>query len=131
TPAEREDLLVAWNQTDAEYPRDACIHEVVAVCAERTPDGLAVVSGKTQLNYHELNRRSNQLAHCLREHGLGPEVLGVVCLERSVEMVVAILGILKAGGAYVPLDPSYPAERLSFMLHDAQAPVLVTPHTLN
>jgi amino acid adenylation domain-containing protein len=126
TEAEREQLLVTWNQTDAEYPRDTCIHDQFAAQAERTPDALAVASGNAQLTYRELNCRANQLANYLAANGVGPGVLGAVCLERSIEMVVAMLGILKAGGAYVPLDPSYPAARLRFMLDDAQAPVLVT-----
>ena len=83
---------------------------------EKTPDAIAVVFADQRLTYRELNQRANQLAHYLRKLGVGPEVLVGVCVERSMEMIVGILGILKAGGAYVPLDPSYPDERLAFML---------------
>ena len=93
---------------------------------ERTPDAIAVVFEAEQLTYGELNRRANQLAHHLRALGVGPEVLVAICLERSLETVIGLLGILKAGGAYVPLDPAYPQERLAFMLRDAQVPVLLT-----
>ena len=86
---------------------------------ERTPDAIAVVFETEQLTYGELNRRANQLAHHLRALGVGPEIVVAICLERSLEMVVGLLGILKAGGAYLPLDPAYPKERLAFMLNDA------------
>ena len=97
---------------------------------EQTPTALAVVCEGQQLTYRELNRRANQLAHYLRSLGVGPEVLVGLCVERSVEMVVGLLGILKAGGAYVPLDPAYPKDRLSFILEDTQAPVLLTRQRL-
>ncbi len=126
TEAERHQLLVEWNDTQSDYPRDACIHELFETQAERTPDAVAVVFEDERLTYRQLNRRSNQLAHHLRKLGVGPEVLVGICVERSIEMVVGLLGILKAGGAYVPLDPSYPRERLGFMLEDARAPVLLT-----
>src|SRR5205085_8700705 len=99
--------------------------------AAATPDAGALVSGDQVLSYGELNRRANQLAHYLRALGVGPNVLVGLCVERSLDMVVGLLGILKAGGAYVPLDPTYPSERLSFMLEDASAPVLVTRHTIS
>jgi amino acid adenylation domain-containing protein len=95
------------------------------VQAEKTPDAPAVVFEDQRLTYRELNERSNQLAHCLLESGVGPEVLVGICAERSLEMVIGLLGILKAGGAYVPLDPAYPGERLAFMMEDADVPVLL------
>src|SRR5215211_4668803 len=128
--AERHQLLVEWNDTATEYPRDRCVHELFEEQVESTPDAVAVVFEEQQLTYRELDRRANQLAHHLRTLGVGPEVLVGICLERSLEMVVGLLGILKAGGAYVPLDPAYPEERLSFMLEDAKAPVLLTQERL-
>src|SRR5205814_1222470 len=94
------------------------------------PEAVAVVYEGEEISYRELNQRANQLAHYLRKKGVGPEVLVGLCVERSVEMVVGLLGILKAGGAYVPLDPSYPAERLEFMLRDSQVQVLITQRNL-
>ncbi len=113
-----------------EYPRERCMHALFEEQVARTPRAVAVVMGEAQLTYGELNARANQLAHHLRTLGVGPEVLVGLCLERSLEMVVGLLGILKAGGAYVPLDPGYPAERLGFMLADTQAPVLLTRESL-
>ncbi len=131
TDAERQQLLVTWNNTAAEYPRDRCMHDLVAEQAERTPAAVAVVFEQQQLTYGELNARANQVAHYLRNLGVGPEVLVGLCMERSLDMLVGILGILKAGGAYVPLDPNYPAERLAFMLADAQVTVLLTQQRLD
>ncbi len=130
TEAERRQLLVQWNDTQVDYPKDSCIHELFETQVERTSDAIAVVYENEQLTYRELNARSNQLAHYLRRLGVGPEVLVGICVERSLEMVVGLLGILKAGGAYVPLDPTYPKERLEFMLEDAQSPVLLTQERL-
>jgi len=118
--------LTAWNATRQDYPRNICVPQLVAKQAAATPDTVALVAGDQELSYGELNRRSNQLAHYLQTLGVGPNVLVGLCVERSLDMVVGLLGILKAGGAYVPLDPSYPTERLTFMLADAHAPVLVT-----
>ena len=101
-------MLVEWNETAAAYPSEQCLHELFAAQAARTPDAVAVVYEDQQLSYGELDRRSNQLAHHLRGLGVGPEVVVGLCVERSLEMVVGLLGILKAGGAYLPLDPSYP-----------------------
>jgi amino acid adenylation domain-containing protein len=126
TDAERHQLLVEWNDTTTEYARDKCIHELFEEQTERTPDAIAVVFEGQQLTYRELNNKANQLAHYLRKQGVGPEVLVGICVERSLEMIIGILGILKAGGAYLPLDPTYPKERLSFMISDAQAPILLT-----
>jgi amino acid adenylation domain-containing protein len=122
--------LAKWNATQQEYPRDACIHQIVSKYASTTPDAVALVASDQMLSYRKLNQRANQLAHYLQVLGVRPNVLVGLCIERSVDMVVGLLGILKAGGAYVPLDPSYPPERLTFMLEDAQAPVLVTQQSL-
>ena len=130
TEAERHRLLVEWNDTRREYPRDKCVHQLFEEQVARTPEAVAVVFEDQQLTYRELNARSNQLAHYLRDLGVGPEMLVGICLERSLEMVVGLLGILKAGGAYVPLDPDYPAERLAFLLRDSAAPVLLTQKRL-
>ncbi|MCP4663735.1 MAG: AMP-binding protein, partial [bacterium] len=131
SPAESHQLTREWNDSRSDYPRERPIHEHFELWAERTPDALAVVFGKRSLSYRQLNRRANRLAHHLRAlevgRGAGPsEVLTGIYLERSAEVVVAILAVLKAGGAYLPLDLSYPPDRLAFMLDDAGAPVLVT-----
>jgi amino acid adenylation domain-containing protein len=123
-------LLVEWNQTEADYPRDKCVHQLFEAQAERTPDAIAVVFEDQQLTYRELNERSNQLAHHLRKLGIGPDVLVGLCVERSLEMLVGLLGILKAGGAYVPLDPTYPKDRVRFVLADTQTPMLITQQRL-
>src|SRR5207302_1454311 len=130
TESERQQLLVDWNATHLDYPRERCIHQLVEQQAARTPDAVALVCGDQQLSYQELDQRANQLAHYLRSLGVGPEVRVGICLERSLEMVVGLLAVLKAGGAYLPLDPEYPSERLAFMLADSQAPVLVTQQGL-
>jgi len=130
TEAERQQLLIEWNNTFAEYPQDKCIHQLFEEQVERTPEAVAVVFEGEQLTYRELNARGNQLAHYLRSLSVGPEVLVGICVERSLEMVVGLLGILKAGGAYVPLDPAYPSERLAFMLEDNAVPVLLTQEKL-
>ena len=104
TEAERHQLLVEWNDTKTDYPRDVCVHQLFEAQVERTPDAVAVVFEGQELSYRELNARANQLAHYLRKRGVGPEVLVGICMERSPEMVVGLLAILKAGGAYVPLD---------------------------
>lgn len=118
------------NDTQVDYPQDFCIHQLFEEQVERTPDAVAVVFENQQLTYHQLNSRANQLAHYLRSLGVGADVLVGICVERSLEMVVGLLGILKAGGAYVPLDPEYPQDRLSFMLEDAQVQVLLTQQQL-
>jgi amino acid adenylation domain-containing protein len=128
THAQRRQLLVEWNATEAEYPREKTVHRLFEEQAERTPDTVAVVFEQERLTYAGLNARANQLARRLQRLGVGPGRLAALCVERSLEMVVAVLAILKAGGAYVPLDPAYPRERLAFMLEDSQAPVLLTQH---
>ena len=123
--AERQQILVEWHGTRTDYPRDRCIHQLFEEQAEATPDAVAVVFGEERLTYRELNERANRLAHHLRKLGIGPEVLVGICVERSLEMIVGLLGILKAGGAYVPLDPEYPQERLTFMIEDGALDVLL------
>lgn len=171
TGAERQQLLVEWNNTQTDYPKQQCIHEqynsvnsihssqipptplnkggyvppltrgdralskyciheLFEAQVRQTPDAVAVVFAQQQLTYQQLNCRANQVAHYLRQLGVKPEVRVGICVDRSIEMVVGILGILKAGGAYVPLDPAYPQERLAFMLEDAQIPVLLTQQRL-
>jgi amino acid adenylation domain-containing protein len=130
TDAEKQQLLVEWNDTGADYPQNQCVHQLFEAQVEQTPDAVAVVFEDQQLTYRELNARANQLAHHLQKLGVKPEVLVGLCVERSLEMVVGVLGILKAGGAYVPLDPGYPQERLVFMLENANVPVLLTTETL-
>lgn len=136
--SERDQLLLAWNDTQTDDPKDACVHKLFEVQAEKSPNATAVVFSSAdsdrgedeRLTYRELNRRANQLANRLKSLGVGAEVPVAVCIERSLEMVIGILGILKAGGAYVPMDPAYPKERLAFMLKDAQVPVLLTEQRL-
>ncbi len=125
-PTEEYTRIQSAVQESEDIVQDVCLHELFEVQAERTPDVPALIFEDTQLSYEQLNRRANQLAHYLRQLGVGPEVRVGLCMERGWEMVVALLGILKAGGAYVPLDPDYPTERLSFLLTDAQAAVLLT-----
>ncbi|WP_193196876.1 non-ribosomal peptide synthetase [Nostoc sp. MG11] len=126
TQVEQHQLLVEWNNTQTDYPEDKCIHQLFEEQVERTPDAVAVVYGDQQLTYHELNCQANQLAHYLKSLGVGADMLIGICVERSLEMVVGLLGILKAGGAYLPLDPEYPQERLQFMLADTRLKVLLT-----
>jgi amino acid adenylation domain-containing protein len=130
TESDRYQLLVEWNDTQTDYPKNSCIHQLFEEQVERSPNAIAVVFEDEQLTYRELNNRSNQLAHYLQKLGVGSEVLVGICLERSVEMIVGLLGILKAGGAYVPLDPAYPQERFNFMLKDAQVSILLTHSVL-
>jgi amino acid adenylation domain-containing protein len=130
TQTERQQLLFEWNNTTTEYPQDKCIHQLFEEQVEKTPDSVAVVFENQQLTYRELNQQANQLAHHLQTLGVRPEVLVGICVERSLEMVVGLLGILKAGGAYVPLDPHYPQERLSYMLADAGVEILLTQQEL-
>jgi len=130
TAAERHQLLVEWNDTFAEYPQDKCIHQLFEEQVERTPDAVAVVFEEERLTYRELNAKANQLAHYLQSLGVGPEVLVGICVERSIEMIVGLLGILKAGGAYLPLDPDYPSDRLAYMLSDSGLKILLTQQEL-
>ena len=124
--AEREQVLYGWNKTMVEFPSEACLHELFEAQVDKSPDAVAVVYEDRTLSYYELNRQANQLAHYLRARGVAPDVRVALCLERSLEMVVALLAVLKAGGAYVPLDPSYPAERLRFLLEDSVPAAVLT-----
>jgi len=126
TAGERDQLLVEWNQTRAEYPQALCAHQLFEAQAGSTPNAVAVICQDRQLTYRELSDRASQLAHYLQGRGVKPGAIVALCLEHSVDMVVGLLGILKAGGAYLPLDPSYPARRLAFMLEDTQATLLLT-----
>ncbi|HEX8558420.1 MAG TPA: amino acid adenylation domain-containing protein [Pyrinomonadaceae bacterium] len=130
TPAERERLLVEWNDTAADFPPPQPIHRLFEAQAERRAGAVALAFEDLRITYGELNGRANRLARRLREMGVGPEAVVGVLMERSVEMVVGLLGILKAGGAYLPLDPSYPAERISFMLEDSKVSLLLTQRRL-
>jgi amino acid adenylation domain-containing protein len=140
TAAEQHQILVEWNKTQTNYPAGECLHQVFERQVRNTPDAVAVVlaSGESagagevekQLTYRELNARANQFARYLRSVGVTPETLVGICLEKTPDLIVALLGILKAGGAYLPLDPTYPSERLGFMVQDAQVPVLVTQQQL-
>jgi len=127
TQVERKQILVDWNNTEKAFPFAVqCIPQLFEARVELTPNATAAIFETKKLTYAELNRRANQLAHHLRKSGVGPEVLVGICMSRSLEMIVGLLGILKAGGAYVPLDPAYPAERLHFMLQDSGAALLLT-----
>ncbi len=127
---ERRRVLYEWNQTRAEYSRNLCLHNLIEKQVDRSLERVALVCEEQSLTYRQMNARANQLAHFLRARGVGPEVCVGICMERSIEMVLALLGILKAGGAYLPLDPSYPRERLAFMLEDSAMPVLLTESRL-
>jgi amino acid adenylation domain-containing protein len=129
TDNEQQQLLVDWNATESPYP-NRCLHELIAEQAQLTPDAVAVRCAGHDLTYRELDLRANRLAHHLVGLGVRPEVLVGICVERSLEMVVGLLGILKAGGAYVPVDPAYPTDRQSFMLTNSEAPVIVTQERL-
>ena len=130
TEKERQQLLVEWNDTSTDYPHDKCIHQLFEEQVERTPDAIAVFFQEQQLTYRELNSRSNQLAHYLQKLGVKKGELVGICIERSLDMIVCLLGILKVGGAYVPLDPSYPQDRIEYMLKDSQVKVLLTQQEL-
>lgn len=130
TELERHQILVEWNQTAAEFPEHACLHECFERQAEQTPDVVALVFEDQQITYQELNQRADQLAHDLRALGCGPETLVGLYAQRSIEVVVGMWGVLKAGGAFVPLDPIYPSERLAFILEDTRAPIVLTQHHL-
>jgi amino acid adenylation domain-containing protein len=126
TKQEKHQILVEWNNTTVDYPQHLCIHELFAAEVEKTPDNIAVVFDGQKLTYQQLNYQANKVAHYLQSLGVGTEVLVGISVERSLEMIVGLLGILKAGAAYLPLDPTYPKERISFMLADSQVQVLLT-----
>ncbi|HEY9810874.1 MAG TPA: amino acid adenylation domain-containing protein [Halomicronema sp.] len=130
TKDERHQLFFDWNNTQSEFPRNKCLHQLFETQVANTPDAIAVVFENESLTYRELNDKANNLANYLQKIGINPESLVGIYVERSLEMVVGLLGILKAGGAYVPLDPAYPSERIALMLEDAQIPVLLTQKKL-
>lgn len=127
---EKAQILTAWNQTQKELPQVQCVHQLFEAQVERTPEAVAAIFADQQLTYRELNAKANQLAHYLQTLGVGPEVLVGICVNRSLEMLIGLLGIIKAGGAYVPLDPAYPQDRLEFMFQDAQISALLTEEKL-
>jgi len=131
TEAERRQLLARWNKKRVDYPTDKCVHQLFEEHAEKSPDNVAAVFEDQRLTYRELNERANHLAHFLIKKNVGPEVLVGICLERSLEMVIGILGILKAGGAYVPIESSIPKERLEYILRDTDIDILISDKFLS
>lgn len=127
---DRKQALIDWNETRADYARHACVHQLFEAQVQATPDAVAVTFEGQQLTYAELNERANQLGGYLRNLGVKPGVMVGVFTERSLDMIVALLGVMKSGGAYVPMDPTYPPERISFVLADASVPVLLTQEKL-
>src|SRR5205823_12428733 len=136
TDAERHRLQIEWNDTRHEFPRELCLNQLIERQAAQTPDAIACIqAGENQQNdlrltYRDLNARANQLAHGLRRRGVGPGQRVGIYIERSLEMMIGLLGIQKSGASYVPLDPAYPAERLRLIVDDAQLPVIVTQASL-
>lgn len=122
--------LITWNSTQTQYPSQLCIHQLVEAQVEQTPNQVALVCDAQELTYNDLNQRANRLAHYLRSLGVGAEALIGICVERSVDMIVALLAVLKAGAGYLPLDISYPIERLQFMVENARVPILLTQSSL-
>lgn len=129
TETERH-LIGEWNATKIDYSQDRCIHQLFEAQVQRTPDAVAVTFEDEHLTYGELNQRANQLARYLRAQGVGAEILVGICINRSLEMIIGILGVLKAGGAYVPIDPAYPEERRAFMLEDTRVSVVLTQQAI-
>jgi amino acid adenylation domain-containing protein len=130
TDKEKQTILIDWNQTQVEFPSHLTFQDLFGAQVEKTPDAVAVIFENQSLTYRELNQKSNQVAHYLKQKGVKPEVIVGLCVERSPLMIIALLGILKAGGAYLPLDPNYPPERLGYMLADSQVPILLTETSL-
>src|SRR5690348_13139685 len=118
-------MLIEWNDNAAEFPKDKCVHQLFEEQVARTPDAVALIFDDEQMTYRELNERADLLAAQLRALGVTPDSRVGICVERSFNMIVGVMGILKAGGCYLPLAPAYPKERLQFMLEDSQAAVLV------
>ena len=127
---EYQQVVTRWNNTGTNYPKNLCVHQIFESQAAQNPENVALILRKKRFTYAQLNERANRLAHYLRTRGVDRETRVGICSERSLEMIVGLLGILKAGGAYVPLDPSYPSERLSFMIEDAQVEMLLTQKKL-
>ena len=130
TARERHQILIGWNATDMEYPRNSTIQDLFEAQVDRSPDKIAIIDEENQITYRELDQRANRLAHLLRANGVTTETLVGICLPRNVDMVVCLLAVLKADAAYVPLDPNFPRDRLAFMLEDSGAPVLLTTTNL-
>ncbi len=130
SPNEKNQILIEWNKTRMPFPADICVHQIIEHWVERSPAAVAVTFYSESLTYAELNARANQFAHYLHSLGVGLESLVGICLERTIDLIVSLLGVWKAGGAYVPLDPEYPDERLFYMLSDAKVAVLVTQEDL-
>lgn len=130
TPQEYHKIIIEWNKTNKTYLDDKTLHQLFESQVNKTPDHIAVVFENQTLTYRELNKRANQLAHYLKKFAIGTDVLIPICMERSFDLIIGLLGILKAGGAYVPLDPTYPADRLQYMLRDTQASILLTQKKL-
>jgi non-ribosomal peptide synthetase component F len=129
-PAERRQVVSEWNNTSRPFPNNRCAHELFVLQVRKTPESVAIIYGDQHFTYLGLNRRANQLAHYLNNGGVRPEGRIALCLERSPEMVLGILGVLKAGGGYLPLDPGYPPDRLAYMINDAQVTILLTQRRL-
>jgi non-ribosomal peptide synthetase component F len=123
---EEDKILYKWNDTEHTFEDFICLHKLIEEQVNKTPDNIAVVFEDKHLTYKELNKRSNKLAHLLIRRGAGPHTLTGICAERSLEMVIAILGVLKAGGAYIPIDPEYPRDRVDFMISDSKAKIIIT-----
>ena len=125
---EDEKLLVRdrWNDFESDYPLEKCVHQLFEEQAQRTPENIAVAFAGTYLTYEELEGKANQLGNFLQKHGVGPEVKVGICMDKSLELIVAVLGTLKAGGAYVPIDPTYPSDRIAHMIEDSAVPILIT-----
>ncbi|POD16724.1 amino acid adenylation domain-containing protein [Pseudomonas syringae] len=127
---EQQHVLREWNATAADFPSEQCLHNLIEAQVRATPDAPALIFAAEQMSYAQLNARANQLAHRLRESGVGPDVLVGICVERSLELVIGLLAIIKAGGAYVPLDPDYPEDRLVYMMQDSGIGLLLTQAAL-
>jgi amino acid adenylation domain-containing protein len=130
TKTEKQQILIDWNRTKVDYPKDKCIHQLFEEQVIKTPDNIAVIFEDEKLTYQQLNEKANQLAHYLIKQGVKPETIVGIFVERSLEMIIGILGILKAGGAYIPLDVKYPQARIKFMLEDSQASIILTQEKL-
>ncbi|BAY60049.1 amino acid adenylation [Calothrix brevissima NIES-22] len=130
TAVEKQQLLVEWNATQTDYPKDVCLHELFEAQVEKAPNAIAVIFQDQQLTYQQLNQQANQLAHYLQASGIKSEVRVGIYLERSLEMAIGVLGVLKAGATYVPLDHTYPKERIAFMVADAEVQILLTQQSL-
>jgi len=129
-PPERRKLLRGWNATEVSYPAGLCLHELFEMQVDKTPEAIAVIFDDTCITYGELNHRANRLAQHLRALGIGPGVLVGTFMERSIDLVLALLGVLKTGATYVPIDPSYPSDRIAFMLGDANASIVLSQKEL-